>query len=154
MKSLSSLAPDRSIVEASPTGSTAKRGRFKWQGKIMAKKSFYLQNHPRVSITKSYFLTYRTIWKWNELGMKASFQFQFAWKLYVQQNPKINFEISSGGQPPGSRTRHELLMVSKSAREGIQTGACPYMINLGTSMYLDHVLSAMVLSNKFIALGF
>ena len=42
MKSLSSLAPDRSIVEASPTGSTAKRGRFKWQGKIMAKKKFLL----------------------------------------------------------------------------------------------------------------
>ena len=83
MKSLSSLAPDRSIVEASPTGSTAKRGRFKWQGKIMAKKKFLLTESSKSINNKSYFLTYRTIWKWNELGMKASFQFQFAWKLYV-----------------------------------------------------------------------
>ena len=100
------------------------------------KKRFYRQNHPRVAMTQSYFPS-RRIWKWRaECSAPVCLENICSripeWILRYPQVDLNKFRRNSNHGPMwiSCITLHELLMISKSAHEGIQ--------NVSTSWFVRH----------------
>ena len=140
---------------------TAKRGRFKWQGKNHGKKKFWLTESSK-SINNTIIFSYlQNNLEMDWIGYEGEFSvavcLEIIWNDMCSRIPKwilrhhqvdnlLDLKHAISASNGLSARPHDFRHPNRRD--------CPYVINLRTSMYLDHVLSAMVLSNKFIALGF